>query len=265
MPLTNVQTLDMIIQALYEDKGIFNFCNRNLDGFITQHGAGTIYIPKLPLLEAVTPPATNRKYTGADTDMIPVVMQASVVEYGQEITAKYLNKSGRILQGFVDGSTKAHRKNFDGKVIAAAQADGTQISWKGAKVSFADFAAIHAKFNTLEVDGDDRFVVYPARIEEDFYSDPDIVRAMTKNPEYLEKGIFKILNMWIIPSARVAQVGGKETLAGIWGPGLAFLLDSLMEEAEAYDTTNKRRDIDQFAYYGIKLLATEFAVISTQQ
>jgi hypothetical protein len=264
MAYSNVLTLDQVLQALYEDKGIFNLCNRNYDAFITEPGGNTAYIPAVPLLEAVTPPATNRKYTGADTDMIPVAMASSVVEVGQEVDMKYKNKSGAVMQGFIQGVSKAHRKNFDAKVIKEAQDNGTVINWAGAVLQWDDFMAIDAMFDTLEVDGDDRFIVYPSRLKTQVQSIDVIKTAMAHNPNYLEKGILQVANMRLISSARVATIGGKENLVGIWGPGLAFLLDSFMDREEAYDTTNKRTDVDYFAWYGKKLLNAYFAVINKQ-
>lgn len=265
MAYSNVLTLDQIIQALYEDKGIFNLCNRNYDSFVIEHGASKCSIPAIPLLEAVTPPATNRKAVLGDTNMVEVVMQKSVVELAEEVEAKYQNRSGSLMMGFIEGSAKAHRKNFDAKVIAEAQTYGTGIQWKGAQVSWEDFMAIDAKFDALEVDPDDRFIVYPARIKEQVLAIDVIKTAMSMNPEYLERGIVRVANMQIISSARVDKIGGKENLVGVWGMGLAFILDAMMDRKEAYNTTSKATDIDYIADYGTKLLKADYAVINKQQ
>lgn len=253
-----------MIQALYEDKGIFNMCNRNLDVFVQQQGGDNVYIPAMPLLTAVTPPDTNRKDTKADTNMVQVPMAKSVVEVGEEVEMRYMNKSGSVMQGFVVGVAKAHRKNFDAQVIAEAQGTTTTIPWDGGQISYGDFANISGKFNELEVDPDDRFVVYPARLESQLNKDPDIKRAMTYSPSYLENGIFRMLNMQIISSARVAKIGGKENLVGIWGPGLAFVLDAFMDYHEVYDDVNKRTLGDYFAWYGKKLYKNEYAIVSLE-
>lgn len=267
MPLTNTRTLDMIIQACYEDKRIYNRCNRSLDGFIKEHGAGTSYIPALPLMEAVTPPATSRKATGADTSMVPVVMRKSVVEIRDEVESAYLNKSGKVLQGFIDGAAKAHGKNFDSKVIIEAQENGTVITWNGATVEAEDLDNIDAKFDELEVDPEDRFVVYPARLKTAIGRIDVIKTARGFNQNFLEKGVMEYNNLTLISSARVPKVGGKETLVGIWGPGMAFLLDKQMDKFSAYNTDPnvKATDHDYFAWYGYKLLDAKYAVISKQQ
>ncbi|HAX49680.1 MAG TPA: hypothetical protein PK605_00400 [Ignavibacteria bacterium] len=267
MALTNVQTiLDFIIQALYEDKGIFNMCNRSLDGFIKEHGAGEVRIPSLPVLEAVTPPATNRKAVAGDTGMVSVVMQKSVVEIREEVESAYLNKKGRILQGFIDGAAKAHRKNFDAKVILEAQNNGTVIPWNGATVTAEDLDNIDAKFDELEVDPDDRFVVYPARIKTAVNLIDVIKQARGFNQNFLEKGVLEYNNLKLVASARVAKIGGKENLVGIWGPGMAFLLDKQMDKFSVYnsDPNIKATDHDYFAWYGIKLLKAGYAIISKQ-
>lgn len=267
MALTNVQTiLDFIIQALYEDKGIFNMCNRQLDGFIKEHGAGTVYVPKLPQLEAVTPPATNRKAVQGDTSMVPIVMQKSVVEIREEVESAYLNKKGRVLQGFIDGAAKAHRKNFDAKVILEAQNNGTVINWNGAQLAAEDLDNIDAKFDELEVDADDRFVVYPARIKTMVNMIDIIKSARGFNQNFLEKGVLEYNNLKLVASARVAKIGGKENVVGIWGPGMAFLLDKEMDKFSAYnsDPNVKATDHDYFAWYGYKLLSSEYAIVNKQ-
>lgn len=266
MPYTNSINLDLIIQALYEDRGIFNMCNRQYDGFIREHGASEVRIPAAPLLEAVTPPATNRKKVVGDTAMISIPMQKSVCEIQEEVEYAYMNKSRRVLDGFIEGSAKAHRKNFEAKVIAEAQANGTALAWDGATVSWDDFLAIDAKFDELEVDPDDRFVVYPARIKTQVMSIDIIKSAMAYNPNYLEKGIAVVANLKIVPSARVGKIAGKENLVGVWGPGLAFLLDKEMDRKEAYDPTPavKATNIDYWAWYGVKLLKPEYAVINVE-
>jgi hypothetical protein len=266
MALTNLQVLDMIIQAAYEDKGIFNMCNRSLDGFIKEKGAGTVYVPKLPVLEAVTPPATNRKATGADTNMVPVVMRKSVVEIRDEVETAYLNKSGRVLQGFIDGAAKAHRKNFDAKIIAEAQDNGTVIPWQGGTISSDDLDNIDAKFDELEIDADDRFVVIPARLKTQVGQLDVIKAARGFNQNLLEKGVIEYNNLKLVFSARVAKVGGKETLVGIWGPGMAMLLYKEMDKFSVYnnDPNVKATDHDYFAWYGYKLLDATYAVIAKQ-
>lgn len=265
MPYSKTITSDLVVQNLYEQKKIYNLCNRGFDGFLQeQRGAHKILIPALPLLEAVTPPATNRKYMIGDTDMIEVIAEKSVVEIGMEVEAKFTNKSGSLIMGFTEGMSRAHGKNFDAQVIAEAQNNGTVINWEGATLGFQDFANIDAKFDDLEVDAEDRFVVYPARLKNQFYKDPDLARAVSFNPNFLTNGIVEILNLKLIPSARVAKLGGKETLVGVWGPGLAFVLDNLVDREEVYDKTNKRTDIDYLVWYGTKLLRSEWAIVNKE-
>lgn len=263
MPYSRTITSDLVIQNLYERREIYNLCNRGFDGLLhEQRGANKILVPSLPLLEAVTPPATNRKYMIGDTDMAEIVLQKSVVELGMEVEAKFTDKSGNLIIGFTDGMSKAHSKNFNARVIAEAQNNGTVINWEGATLSFSDFANIDAKFDQLEVDAEDRFVVYPARLKGQFYQDPDLARAVSYNPNFLRGGIVEILNLKLIPSARVGKLGGKENLVGIWGPGLAFVLDNMIDREEVYDKTNKRTDIDYLVWYGAKLLRPEWAIIN---
>lgn len=259
-------TSELVIQNLYEQKNIYNLCNRSFDGFLQeQRGANKILIPSLPLLEAVTPPATNRKYLIGNTDMVECIAQKSVVEIGMEVEAKFTNKSGSLIKGFTEGMAKAHAKNFDAKVIAEAQANGTTMTWDGAQLSFGDIANIDAKFDDMEVEADDRFVVYPARLKNQLYKDPDLARAITYNPNFLTNGIVEVLNLKLIPSARVQKIEGKENVVGIWGPGLAFILDNIVDREEVYDKTNKRVDIDYLVWYAVKLLRPEWAIVNIEQ
>lgn len=266
MAYEKIITLDQIHSALYEGKGIYNMVNRSFDGYIVS-GASKVRIPATPLLTAVTPPATNRKKVKADSDMIDVIMQKSVVEIEEEVEAQYETK-GKMLQAFINDSAKAHAKNFDAAVITEAQtacAAANRIDWDADDLTWKDILNVKGKLIQSEVPDENILIFVPATLHASFNSIDVIKSASAFNQNYMETGVLKIQGMTIVVTARCGQYGGKDNIVGCYSQGIAFLLGELMDRKEVYDSVNKSTDVDYFAWFGVKQLKDVYSVVCSKK
>lgn len=273
MPWNKSVTADAVIQRLYEDKGLYQMTNRSYDPYV-RAGATSVRRPKLATLvakknEGATVSDADRKNTKSGTTMVETDLDLYTVPIFSELTADF-ESNGAMRREYEISMSQALRREFNKAVIEAAQATSYTSNWAGASLAWADYVAILKHFDTYEVPEEDRVIVTPAAVMDQFYNIDVIKTAVGFNKEILAKGMGNQMlgASWFI-SGLVPTIGGKQTVVGWSKKGLAFILSRFGEIKETYDPgesgVRKPGDvIDMCAHAGTELDDDVFAVIKKQ-
>jgi hypothetical protein len=264
MPYSKKLVADAVIAALTEGLGIYNLCNRSYDGLVKED-ASSVDIPALPDLVVKTAgsagDSADRKGVKGDTSMVNVPLDKASVPIKDEILAQF-ETNGKLLKDFISGANNSFIQHFDTKVLETAVATDQVLQWKGATLAWKDITALNKKFNTNKVPRKGRIIVIPSALEDEFYDIDVVKQAVAYNRDLLENGIVKVQGMTFFVSGLLPQVGGKDAIVGIYGPGLAFILSRFCELKQAWDGVNLQDNIDVLSHFGYKLLNTKFAVVN---
>jgi len=267
MPYSKKLVADAVIAALTESLGIYNLCNRSYDGLVKE-GASSVDIPALPSMVVKTAGSAgnsaDRKGVKGDTTMINVPLDKAAVPIKDEILAQF-ETNGKLLKDFIQGANNSFVEHFDTKVLETAVTTDQVLQFKGATLAWKDITAINKKFNMNKVPRKNRIIVIPTALEDDFYDIDLVKQALAFNRDLLENGIVRIQGMTFFVSGLVPQVGGKDAIVGIYGPGLAFILSRFMELKQSWDGDNLQDNIDVLSHFGYKLLLPKFAVVNAAQ
>lgn len=258
-------TVDSVIQRLYEVKSLFNRCNRSYDGLVKSSGTTSVSRPRLAQVvvkknTAFTRTSSDRKKTKDDTRMVTTPLDIYTAGILSQLTAEF-ESNDMLRTEYEKSMVLALQRQFDVTVLEEAIKTTNQLTTKATGVfSWADIVKIDSTFNKLEVPEDDRLIVLSADLEEDFW-DIDVIKTAAAFRGNLETGKFlKIKNMDFYISAKVPKIGGKACALGIYGPGLAFILNRFAEIKEVYDPDQQGDVVDLLCHAGCELDGAEFAV-----
>jgi hypothetical protein len=270
MAWDKIVTADTVVQRLYEDKGLYQRCNRSYDSLVTQ-GATSVRRPKLAQLAARKNEGTAstdaaRKLAHNDTTMVETTLDVYTVPIANELAAKF-ESNDRLRSEYEISMAMALKRQFNADVIAAAQATTNVSNFAGASLAWADFGSIFEHFEKKEIPEDGRVIVVSANLTKEFYNIDTIKSAIGFNRELLQSGMANQMlgATWYI-SGLVPQIGGKDNVVGFYGPGLAFILSAYGEIKEVYDpgvygVTKPRDVIDMTAHAAAELDDNDFAVV----
>lgn len=259
---------DAVVQRLIETQGIYSFCNRSFDGLVRQ-GISSVDIPKLAIPVVKTAGTalvnTDRKKAKGDTNMVNVPLVAYAVPLAEEVLAAY-ESNGTLIKEYINSAALALQEKFDSLVITEAQTTTDIDDFENANLGWDDIINIMKTFDTNKVPKSGRIIIISAALAAEFFAIDVVKGAIQYNPNYLESGTFvNFAGMKFFISGLVPQINGKDSVIGISGPGLAFILNRMGEIKESYDTTNLQTVYDVLAHAGAKLLDSKFAVVRTKQ
>jgi hypothetical protein len=107
-----------------------------------------------------------------------------------------------------------------------------------------------------------RIFVVSANLEQEFWNIDVIKNAASHNQVTLTSGRFvEVMGMKFFISGLVPQIGGKDNVIGIYGPGLAFILSRFIDIKETYAPELLADAIDLLAHAAAELDDNKFAVV----
>ena len=259
---------DGVVQRLIEGQGIYSHCNRSFDSLVIS-GASSVDIPDLALPVVKTagtaPTNADRKKSKTDTSMINIPLNAYAVPLANELLGRY-ESDGVILTEYLNSAAAVIQEKLDELVITAAQGTANKSAFKGAAMAFDDITDINKSFDILKVPKSGRIIVVDANLAAEFFGIDVVKSAISFNSNYLTTGTFlnfmgsKFFITGVAPAITVAG-NSKYTVCGIYGPGLAVIVNKLGEIKEAWDGTNLQDNVDMLAHAGVKLLKDAFSVV----
>ena len=118
----------------------------------------------------------------------------------------------------------------------------------------------------LPISKNDRVIVVDSNLASEFFGIDTVKSAISFNPNYLESGTFlKFMgnNFFITGVMDTITVSSaqKYTMVGIYGPGMAVVINKLGDIKEAWDSVNLQTVVDVICHAGVKLLKNQFAVV----
>lgn len=259
---------DSVVQRLVEGQGIYNQMNRSFDSLV-RPGATSVDIPDLaiPVIKTAGYSLTgaDRKKSKTDTTMINVALSALAVPLADELLGSY-ESGGAMLTEYLNSAAAVLQEHLDKLVITAAQGSSQKSAFAGAAMAWADIIAINAAFDLAKVPKAGRVIALDANLAAEFFAIDVVKNAVSYNNNFLTTGTF--LNFmgnrfYITGVSPTITVGGasKYTMVGIYGPGLAVIINKLGEIKEAWDSVNLQTVVDMLAHVGVSLLKNEFAVV----
>jgi hypothetical protein len=267
MPWNRQVTVDAVIQRLYEGLSLFSKMNRSYDSLIKSSGATSVARPKLAQVvvkknTAIAANSADRKKTKDDTEMVTTTLDIYTAGILSQMTAEF-ESNNRLRREYEISMAQALAEQFDKDVIAAAQKTSNILETTASGVlAWKDIAKVSKFFNGKKVPKNGRVLVIPAELEDQFWDIDVIKNAIAYNIATLSSGaFFRILNMDFFISGNVPQVGGKENIVGIYGPGLAFILNRFAEIKEVYSPELQGDVIDLLAHAAAEIDGDEFAVV----
>lgn len=269
MAFTKTLVADAVIHALTEKQAIYQSCNRSYDGLVAQ-GATSVDIPALPTLVRKTTGTSSthgdRKGIKGDTTMVNVPLSVSTVPIKEEILARF-ETNGKLMEEFVAGSANTFQEGFDLDVLTEAVTGApTATEMAGTSLAWSDIMKLSALLNTAKVPQQNRIIVIPAALEEQFYAIDVVKSAMAAQKDLLEGQFVVIRGMkFYISSLVPKKVSGKENILGLYGPGLAFILSRYMQQERVWDSENLQANVDFVCHSGVKLLKSSFAAVVRQK
>ncbi|MDI6804935.1 MAG: hypothetical protein QME58_14035 [Bacteroidota bacterium] len=265
MPFTKVLVADSVVQRLIENQSIHSLMNRSFDGLV-RPGATSVDVPAMPILvvkTAGTPPThADRKKLKADTTMVNIPFTRAAIPIAGEIFAQ-LESNGMLLREFTESAAQHFSEKFDSDVIVAAQGTTDKTAFAGATMAWADIIDINAKMDNNKVPKSGRVIVVSATLAGEFFNIDVVKNAASYQRDILAGGqLISLMGMRFFISGLVPTVLiAKANMVGIHGPGLAFILNRMMDVEETYDVDNLQRNVDFLASYGVKLFDNKFAVV----
>lgn len=268
MAYDKVLVADSVVARLIEGQGIYQAMNRSFDGLVSQ-GATSVDVPKLAdvLVKKsgnVSNTHADRKKAKADTTMVNVPLISYAVPLAEEILAAY-ESNGMLIKEYLNSASLKLQEQFDEDVITEAQTTGDVSAFAGADLAWKDIIAINKKMDVNKVPKTGRVIVVSAALADEFYDIDVIKSALGYNQAFLSTGtMLNLMNMKFFISGLVPQVGGKDNIVGIYGPGLAFILSRMGELKQVWDSANLLNINDMLAHAGVSLFDDKFAVVKTK-
>ena len=268
MPFDKKLLADGVVQRLIEGQNIYNQMNRSFDSLVRQ-GATSVDIPDLaiPVIKTAGYSLTgaDRKKTKTDTTMINIPLSAIAVPLADELLAGY-ESNGMLLTEYLNSAAAVLQEYLDKLVIAAAQGSSAKSAFAGASMAWADIIDINSKFDIALVPKSGRIIVVDANLAAEFFGIDVVKSAVAYNSNFLTTGTFlNFMGMKFyitgVASTITVSAAQKYTMCGIYGPGLAVIINKLGEIKEAWDSANLQNAVDMLAHAGVKLLKNEFAVV----
>lgn len=263
MPYAKNLVADSVAARLIEAQGIYQYCNRSLDGIVRQ-GATSVDVPNLPGLVVRTvattdTDGTNRKRTKSDTAMVNVPLAAGVVPIADEILGQF-ESNGMLMKEFTISAALTFQEHFD-KVVVTEALTTTNAITDFATLGWAQIAAINKGLDLQKVPKTGRIIAISANLADSFYAIDVVKNAMAYNIAKFESGQFiSVMGMKFFISANVPLSTTKNQIVGFYGPGIAFVLSKYMELKSRYDEANLRDIHDLMCHFGTKLLNVNYAV-----
>ncbi|MCC6867090.1 MAG: hypothetical protein IT280_13120 [Ignavibacteria bacterium] len=258
-------TADNVILRCMEDKGLYQLTNRSYDSLV-QPGATEVVRPKLASMVVKKNTGTaaddaDRKKTKDDTSMVTTALDVYAVPILAQMAAKF-ESNDMLRTQYEISMALALKRQFNKDVIEAAQATTNIIPAAAAQISFRDFSRILKHFDDNEVPEENRVIVIPSALEQDFYEIDVIKTAIGFNMKALRAGEANEMlgAKWVI-SGLVPTIGGKTNIVAWHQEGLAFILSNEGEIKEAYQPTVLGDAVDLLAHGAAELDGNEFACV----
>lgn len=260
---------DSVVQRLIESQGLYQSVNRSFDGLVKE-GASSVDVPNIavPVVKkstGTTPTSADRKKTKTDTTMKNIPLITYAVPLADEILGQY-ESNGLLMKEYLTSASLVAEQQFDADVIAKAQETTDVSAFIGSELAWKDIVAINKKMDQNKVPKNGRIIVISANIADEFYDIDVIKSALGYNQAFLQSGtMLNLMNMKFFISGLVEQVGGKDNIVGIYGPGLPFVLSRFGDIKTAWDGTNLQDNTDFICHAGLTLFDNKFAVVKTKQ
>lgn len=269
MSWNKIVTADSVIQRLYEDKGLYQLCNRSYDSLCVG-GASSVRRPKLASLTVkkntgTSSTSSDRKNAKSDTTMVETDLDVYAVPIASEVAARF-ESNDFLRREYEKSMALALKRQFNIDVIAAAQATTNISPAAAATIGWADYVSILKHYEDNQVPEEGRVIVTSSALMQEFYSIDVIKTAVGFNKDLLEKGMGNQMlgANWFI-SGLVPQIGGKDCIVSWYSQGLAFILSNQGEIKEVYDNDNLKDVIDLVAHAAAELDGDEFAKVIKHQ
>ena len=268
MPFTKVLVADSVVQRLIETQSIYSLMNRSYDGLV-RPGATSVDVPAMPTLVVKTSGTSSthvdRKKLKADTTMVNIPFTRAAVPIAGEIFTQF-ESNGMLLREFTESAAQTFSEKFDSDVIVAAQTTTDKTAFAGATMAWADIIDINSKMDVNKVPKNNRVIVVSATLAGEFFNIDVVKNAASYQRDILAGGqLISLMGMRFFISGLVPTVtisaAQKANMVGIYGPGVAFILNRMMDVEETYDVDNLQRNIDFLSSYGVKLFDNKFAVV----
>ncbi len=263
MPYAKTLVADSVAARLIEAQGIYQYCNRSLDGLVRQ-GTSSVDVPNLPGLNVVTSGATDtdgsvRKRTKSDTAMINIPLSTAAVPIADEILGQF-ESNGMLMKEFTISAAMTFQEHFDKTVITQALTTTNTIT-DFATLGWAQITGINKALDVLKVPKRGRIIAISANLADSFYAIDVVKNALAYNIAKFESGEFiSVMGMKFFISANVPLSTTKNQIVGFYGPAMAVVLSKYMELKTRYNEAVFMDIHDLISHFGIKLLSASYAV-----
>lgn len=264
MAWNKIVTSDVVIQRCIEQPGLYQQMNRSYDALVAP-GATSV---RRPLLSSLTVRKNtgeeyeDRKKAKADTTMIETSLDVYAVGIFNEMAAQF-ESNDALLREYEISMAMQLGQQFDLDVIAAADATKNVIETAATgTLVWKDIVKCMANLDKKQVPRDNRVIVIPAELEDQFW-DMDIVKsAAAYNSTILTSGRFvEFMGMKFFITGLAPKVAEKDAVRMIYGPGLAFILSHTGQIESVYDPVNVGKVYDMLAHGAAALDDDKFAVV----
>jgi len=259
---------DSFVAKLIESQSIFSKMNRTFDPLVRQ-GASSVDIPNLAIPEVKTAGTplvdASRKKTHTDTTMVNIPLTKYAVPLADELLGAY-ESNGTLLTEYINSSVMVLQEKLDALTIAAAQATTDKTAFGAASMAWGDIIDINKRFDVNKVPKAGRVIVVDANLAAEFFGIDVIKNAVSYNSNFLTTGTMlqfmgnTFFITGVAPTITIASAQ-KYTMVGIYGPGLAVIINKMGDIKEAWDSVNLQTVYDVICHAGVGLFDNKFAVV----